>query len=98
MIPKATLRKFRSYLHRRRLAERLPELKAELIAFVQKNGVRQLAGYSLEVVDGELRIRRLPEVFVRQLPLPLGERGAGAEPSKSEDSAKGGDRDGGRGL
>jgi hypothetical protein len=96
MIPKTTLRKFRSYLHRRRLAERLPELEVELIAWVQRHGVRQLAGYSIEVVDGELHVRKLPEVSVRQLPLPLGERGA--EPSEGGDSAKGGDRGGGSDL
>jgi len=96
MIPKSTLRKFRSYLHRRRLAERLPELEAELIAWVQRSGIEQLAGYSLEVVEGKLRIRKLPEVSVHQLPLPLGERGA--EPSESGGSAKGGDRSGGSGL
>jgi hypothetical protein len=96
MIPKTTLRKFRSYLHRRRLAERLPELEVELIAWVQQHGVQQLAGYSLKVVDGELRIRKLPEVSVRQLPLPLG--GWDTEPSEGGGSAKGGDQDGGSDL
>lgn len=73
MVPQADLKRIkrtlRSIAYRQRLLEKLPELEAEVIALVQEQGLRRLDGYEVEVVNGRLKLRRLPKRDLRQMKL-----------------------------
>ena len=74
MTPREARLKLRSLLYRRKLTERLPELEAELMAFLEAEGPQVLDGYRVEVLDGRLIVEELPQISAQQLPLPFFDR------------------------
>lgn len=81
MTPREARLKLRSLLYRRKLAERLPELEAELIAFLEAEGPQILDGHRVEVLDGRLIVEELPRTSPKQLPLPFFARVVERRPS-----------------
>ena len=75
MTPREARVKLRSLLYRRRLMEGLPEIEAELVAFLEREGPQVWDGYRVAVVDGRLVVEELPQIPAQQLPLPLFDRG-----------------------
>ena len=69
----ANLRKarriLRSVAYRRRLLEELPKLETEVITLVQEYGLKHLASYRVEIVDGKLYLEKLPGKDLNQLKL-----------------------------
>ncbi len=62
----------RALVYRRRLADSLPTIDAAIRAHLAETGADAIvaAGYRVTVIDGELRIARVPTTDRRQLRLP----------------------------
>jgi len=71
MTPNEAKRRLTSLLFRKRLNLELPEIEAELIAFVKAEGEQILNGYRLYVEQDELKMEKLETVSGKQLKLPL---------------------------
>ncbi len=71
MTPNEARRRLTSLLFRRRLNLELPEIEAELISFVKREGEQILNGYRLWVERDELKMEKIEVVSSNQLKLPL---------------------------
>lgn len=69
MTPAQARQKLRSLLYRSRLAEKLPKIEAELIAFLQLQGPQVLDRDLVDVEDGRLSWEKLPTREFEQLQL-----------------------------
>jgi len=81
MTPREARLKLRSLLYRRKLTEGLPEIEAELVAFLKAEGPQVIDGYRVEVLEGRLIVEELPRISAKQLPLPFLNRSSEKEVS-----------------
>lgn len=88
MTPREARLKLRSLLYRRKLVEGLPEIEAELVAFLEAEGPQILDGYRVEVLDGRLIVEELPKISAKQLPLPFLNRSSCEEEVRDERSKR----------
>ena len=71
MTLKEAERLFRSIRYYDRLSRTIEEKRQRLIYLIQEHNIRYLSGYEIEVQDGEIRYRKVPERGYRQLELEL---------------------------
>lgn len=69
LTPYHARRLARSIAYRRRLLEDLPQMEAELAAFILENDLKYIGGYEVSVNNGYLELRRLEKDDYDQLRL-----------------------------